>query len=176
MVLLSRDLIARGVLMKGKRKMSGSPLILNFRLWISAARSDCSLFLFFKKRWFTNQCHSFSGAWCDYRKGCDLVISLTCCLCFFLWIIIQRLECLEINVLTVLMARKGGSQFAAARPRLGVHAWPCCQSLCGQPRCMEGGACWAVWVCCCHDNNPSITVSAVVRSISSCVLHGKTPA
>lgn len=42
----------------------------------------------------------------------------------------------------------------SASTQLIVHAQLWCQSLCGKPWCMEWGACWAVWVCCCHDNHP----------------------
>lgn len=42
----------------------------------------------------------------------------------------------------------------SAYTQLVVHAQLWCQSLCGKPWCMEWGACWAVWVCCCHDNHP----------------------
>lgn len=42
----------------------------------------------------------------------------------------------------------------SAYTQLIVHAQLWCQSLCGKPWCMERGACWAVWVCCCHDNHP----------------------
>lgn len=42
----------------------------------------------------------------------------------------------------------------SAYRQLFVHAQLWCQSLCGKPWCMEWGACWAVWVCCCHDNHP----------------------
>lgn len=55
---------------------------------------------------------------------------------------------------SVLKAALNPQLTVRAHPRLVVHEQPCCQSLCGQPGCMEGGACWAVWACCCYDNNP----------------------
>lgn len=48
----------------------------------------------------------------------------------------------------------------SASTQLVVHAQLWYQSLCGKPWCMEWGACWAVWVCCCHDNLPLINCSA----------------
>lgn len=42
----------------------------------------------------------------------------------------------------------------SAYTQLVVHAQLWCQSLCGKSWCMEWGACWAVWVFCCHDNHP----------------------
>lgn len=63
-------------------------------------------------------------------------------------------------IVSVLKAAINPQLTVCARPRLVVHEQPCSQSLCGQPRCMEGGACWAVWICCCHDNNPSDSCAA----------------
>lgn len=74
----------------------------------------------------------------------------------------------------------------SAYTQLIVHAQLWCQSLCGKSWCMEWGACWAVWVCCCHDDHSLDNCAAQKRwlgvldgvvllfgKVSSFALHGR---
>lgn len=64
-----------------------------------------------------------------------------------------------------------------------MHAQLWCQSLCGKPWCMEWGACWAAWFCCCHDDHHLHNrvlhqqvvgcSSGCLHTITSFALHGR---
>lgn len=74
---------------------------------------------------------------------------------------VQKEQCVSSSSCSVLQIGPSSRQHdmisqcsLSAYTQLVLHAQLWCQSLCGKPWCMEWGACWAVWVCCCHDNHP----------------------